>query len=125
MSMSAPRSPVRAPLGGASWVRVANIVLGIWLFISAFAWQHTAAQMTNTWIVGVVAIVFAGLAFAYSQARYVNTLLAIWLFISAFALPRITGATAWNNAIVAILMFAFSLVPSESTRPGYAGRASV
>jgi hypothetical protein len=31
-----------------SWPRVANIVLGIWLFLSAFLWLHSAAQMTNT-----------------------------------------------------------------------------
>jgi len=39
--------------------RIVNIVLGVWLFISAFLWPHTYAQMTNTWILGVLCVVFA------------------------------------------------------------------
>lgn len=96
----------------ASWARAINVILGVWLFISAFAWPHTSAQMTNTWILGVLTVIFALIAwFAAPQARFLNTLLAIWLFISAWALPRYNVGTVWNNVIVAILIFAFSLVP--------------
>ena len=38
--------------------RMANVVLGIWLFISAFLWPHAPAQMANTEIVGVLCVVF-------------------------------------------------------------------
>jgi hypothetical protein len=98
--------------------RALNVILGIWLFLSAFIWPHGQAQMTNTWILGVLAVVFA-LASMYVrvEARYLNTLLAIWLFISAFALPRLNVATVWNNAIVAILMFIVSLVPGGRGAP--------
>lgn len=94
--------------------RVLNVILGVWLFISAFIWPHSQAQMTNTWILGVLAVVFALVSmYVAAQARYLNTLLAIWLFISAFALPRVSVGTVWNNAIVAILMFVFSLIPAR------------
>lgn len=116
-------SIARRPMN-ASWPRIATVILGVWLFISAFAWQHTSAQMTNTWILGVLEVIFALVAiFAAPQARYLNTLLAIWLFISAFALPRVSGGTVWNNVIVAILTFAFSLMPSRGEPRRALGRA--
>jgi hypothetical protein len=98
----------------SSWPRVLNIILGVWLFISAFAWPHTMAQRTNTWIVGVLEVIFAIAASYVIQARYLNTLLAIWLFISAFALPTMNVGTIWNNVIVAILTFVLSLMPSTT-----------
>lgn len=93
--------------------RTLNVILGIWLFISAFAWQHTTAQFTNTWILGVLCVIFALIAMRVPQVRYVNTILAIWLFISAFALPHANAATQWNNCLVAIAIFIVSLVPTE------------
>jgi len=101
----------------ANGARVLSVLLGIWLFISAFVWPHSREQMTNTWILGVLAVIFALVAtFVESRARYLNTLLSIWLFISAFALPRVTIGTTWNNAIVAIVLFLCSLVPGEVAR---------
>ncbi len=88
-----------------------NVVLGIWLFISAFVWQHTTAEMTNTWILGVLCVIFALIALSAPQARYLNTALAIWLFISVWALPHDNMATMWNNALVAIAVFIVSLIP--------------
>ncbi len=69
--------------------RIVNIVLGIWLFVSAFIWPHSYAQMTNTWIVGLLCVAFALIAMRVPEVRYLNTLLAVWLFISVWALPRI------------------------------------
>jgi hypothetical protein len=43
----------------------------------------------------------------------VNAALAVWLFVSAFALPALGRATAWNNAIVAVLLFVASLASGE------------
>jgi hypothetical protein len=96
--------------------RTVNVVLAVWLFISAFVWPHTASQMTNTWVLGVVVFVFALLAMRVSGARYVNALAAVWLFISAFALPRISVGTAWNNALIALVVFFVALAPSEMTQ---------
>jgi hypothetical protein len=91
--------------------RIVNIVLGIWLFVSAFLWPHTYAQMTNTWIVGVLCVVFALIAMRVPEVRYLNTLLAVWLFISVWALPTMSVGTQWNNALVAIFVFVVSLAP--------------
>lgn len=98
--------------------RVINIVLGIWLFVSAFLWPHSYAQMNNTWIVGVLCVAFALVAMRVPEARYLNTLLAVWLFISVWALPRLSIATQWNNALVAIAILAVSLAPGYLGGPG-------
>ena len=109
---STTRGPTAA--GGNGVARALNIILGIWLFISAFIWPHTDAQMTNTWICGVLAVAFALIALGVPMVRYVNTLLAIWLFISAFALRDISVGTVWNNALVAVAIFIIALVPATT-----------
>ena len=101
-----------------STTRVVNIVLGIWLFISAFLWPHSYAQMTNTWICGVLAVAFAMIAVRVPEARYLNTLLGVWLFVSVWALPTINAATPWNNALVAVAIFLVSLAPATLGKPG-------
>ena len=92
--------------------RMVNVIIGVWLFISAFLWPHLQAQLTNTWVCGVLCVVFALVAMAVPWARYLNTLLAIWLFISAWALPAAHPGTIWNNVLCSIAIFIVSLVPS-------------
>ncbi len=96
---------------GTRVARGINVLLGIWLFISAFVWGHDPAQRTNTWILGVLCVVFALIAMSTAPVRYLNTALAIWLFISVWALPHHVLGTMWNNALVAIAVFILSLVP--------------
>ncbi len=94
--------------------RWANVVLGVWLFISAFAWAHVPAQRANAWILGVLFVVFALVAASReAAARWVNTVLAVWLFISVWALPHQSLGTQWNDALVAIAVFLLSLVPER------------
>lgn len=118
--------PIERPPAAAHGAlpRIINIVLGVWLFISAFAWTHSHAQMTNTWVVGVLGVIFALAAMTVPWARYLNTLLAIWLFISAWALPTVSAGTVWNNVLVAIAMFVMSLVATATTAatPGFLDR---
>jgi hypothetical protein len=98
--------------------RAVNIVLGVWLFISAFIWPHSSAQSTNTWLMGVLCVLFAWLATTAAWARYLNTVLAVWLFISVWALPGANAGTAWNNALVAIAIFFVSLVETGARLRG-------
>ena len=93
--------------------RTLNVLLGVWLFVSAFVWAHSQAQLTNTWIRGVLCVVFALFAMRAERARFLNTALAVWLFVSAFALPGSSQGTVWNNALVASAVFVVSLAPSD------------
>ncbi len=122
MALPIDRRPARVDVP----VRLVNAVLGLWLFISAFAWTHSAPQMANTWILGMLAVIFSLVAIPVPPVRFVNSLLAVWLFVSAFALPHLSAVTVWNNAIVAIAIFIVSLVPSSAREdvPGSFGRAT-
>jgi len=66
----------------------------------------------------VLCVAFALIAMRVPEARYLNTLLAVWLFISVWALPRVTLATQWNNALVAIGIMALSLSAGYLGGPG-------
>lgn len=90
--------------------RIVNIVVGAWVFVSAFIWLHMGPDLTNTWIVGLAIAVVAAIGLGVPQIRFINTALAIWLFISAFALPTVMSVTVWNNAVAAIVVFIASLV---------------
>jgi hypothetical protein len=104
-----------------AYPRIVNVVLGTWLFLSAFAWPHARTQMTNTWVVGVMCATCAIVAMAVPWVHCVNTLLAIWLFVSTWWLPAVDARTVWNNVIVSVAMFAASLVPwtPSAEHPGY------
>lgn len=90
---------------------IVTLVLSSWLFASAFLWPHTTPQRLNTWFVAVVTFVVALTATMARSARYLNVALAVWLFVSAFAIPSFTGATIWNNAVVAVAVLVVVLVP--------------
>jgi hypothetical protein len=102
-----------------SQARYLNIVLGVWLFISAFVWHHSQAQFTNTWIMGIIVTAVALISLSVPAFRYVNTLAGAWLIISGFALPRATSGTTWNNVIIGILVFLASLVPNMVERQSH------
>lgn len=93
--------------------RTLNIILGAWLFASAFLWTHTPVDRVSCWAVGLGVIAFAVVAMTIPTARWVNSALAVWLFASAFALPHLHAGTRWNEVIVALFVFFLSIVPTE------------
>ncbi|KYF83465.1 hypothetical protein BE20_40400 [Sorangium cellulosum] len=98
---------------GNLMARIVNVVLGFWLLLSAVLWPHSHAQRTNTWVLGLLCMVFAITAMLAPAVRYLNTVLAVWLFISCWALPTVSLGTIWNNALVAIAIFIASLIPGH------------
>lgn len=95
--------------------RYANIVAGVWLFISAFLWEHSDASRTNTWIVGLLMVIFAAAGLRAPVARFANTALSLWLFFSTLTIFHLQSITLWNNLIVAALVFTLSFVPNRGT----------
>ena len=92
------------------WARVVNLLLGVWLFISAFVWPHTAGERLETWILGICIVVFSLVAMSYQPARWLNTLAAIALFFATLAVPHSNIGTMWNNIIIAVVVFLLSFV---------------
>jgi hypothetical protein len=93
------------------WPRILNAIVGGWLFISAFAWPHTRASQANSCLVGAAIALTALAGLAVPGARWVNTALAIWLAVSTLAFVHTGPATIWNNLLVSLFAFIFSLVP--------------
>lgn len=94
-------------------VRWINLALGIWLFVSAFAWPHTHPQYVNAMIVGALYTAIAAVAMRAPQVRFLNVALSLWLAFSARLFPTAHAATTWNSLIVALLVLIVTLLPSH------------
>jgi len=94
----------------AEEARYANIILGLWLFLTAFAWRHAPAAWANTWIVGLLVVAVAIWGLTYRGLWRVNALLGLWLIVAAFVFPHLLTASRWNNAVVGFLVMIVSLI---------------
>jgi hypothetical protein len=103
------------------WPPWVNLVIGVWLIISAFAWPHLLAAQTNAWMVGTLIAVASVFSMFVPSARYVATVLSIWLFFSAIAFSGARGGTPWHDVIAAIVVFLVSLVPATTLHPTSGG----
>jgi len=97
--------------------RLVNIALGLWLIASGFIWHHAPGQFANAWLVGTAVIFCSLIGIRIPAARYVNTLLSLWLLLSPWALSSATPRTIWNSVLVAVGVFAFSLISSPTAPP--------
>jgi hypothetical protein len=87
-----------------------NVVLGVWLFASAFLWQHSLPTFINALVVGIVMVVSAIVAMRWPAARIVDTAAGVWLIASLFAWPSLAPATAWNNFFVGAAVALVSII---------------
>ena len=103
-----------------AWPRWVNLLIGLWLIVSAFAWPHTAGAQTNTWILGALIAIASVWAVYMPGARFLNTIFAIWLFFATLVIYHVSSATVWNNLIAAVIVFVLSLIPNPpaGTRTG-------
>ena len=88
----------------AEEARYANILLGLWLFLTAFAWRHAPAAWANTWIVGLLVVAVAIWGLTYPGLWRVNALLGVWLIVAALVFPHLLGASRANNIVVGFLI---------------------
>jgi len=113
-------SPDRGGMRRGAWARYLNMVLGLWLIVSAFAWPHTLQAQTVAWAVGALVFVFSLWALVNPGMRWLNALLAVWLFFSAISMPAASQAAPIIDAITAVVIFLLSWVPGDrlgSPRP--------
>lgn len=102
-----------------------TMLLGVWIFVSAFVLPHGATGW-NSLLVGLAVVVVGLLEYAAPGrpgVRYVNSALAVWLFASAMFLPHVSGGTVLHDIFVALLLALISLVPPRwRTRGGHVDR---
>jgi hypothetical protein len=94
------------------WPRYCNMLLGLWLFFSAFVWAHTPGNRINTCLVGLFVGTAATLAAGASVIRRLTAALACWLMFTTLVVYPARPATFWNNLIMAALILGVSLIPS-------------
>jgi len=102
--------------------RLLNVMLGVWLFVSAFAWPHTSASRANTGAASVAIVLVSLASMAAPGVRYANALLGAWMVASPFLIVD-NDATLWNNGLVGLAVFigAFCrpLVPRRREAPAH------
>jgi hypothetical protein len=108
-----PISRIIAALHGGTWTRYTNALLGLWLFISAFAWEHAPSSRINTCLVGLFMLVSAITATGWSIARHLTMVLAVWLAFTTLAAYPDGPASSWNNLIVALVVLVLAELPDE------------
>ena len=112
----ARRSAVVAAAGECRWARYLNAALGLWLFLSAFAWQHVPSSQINTCLVGLFVGISAITATGWSLARRLTASLALWLTFTTLVVYPARPATVCNNLLVAAAVLALSFVPYTGGR---------
>ncbi|HMF44081.1 MAG TPA: hypothetical protein VKQ32_25580 [Polyangia bacterium] len=90
--------------------RIFNVLIGAWLFLSAFAWPHTHGQKLAAMIVGALTVVLSLAASYIGGLRYLIAVMAVMLFVMAVTGTSHWNVTLWHNAIVALAIFVAALL---------------
>ena len=90
--------------------RIFNVLIGTWLFLSAFGWPHSPAQGMTALICGALTLLTALASIFYPRVRYLTATIAVVLFVASLATasPRY-DLTFWHNAVFAIVIFLIAL----------------
>ena len=111
--------PQTIPMPGP---HIVNTLLGVWLFLSAFLWQHNALQFNNAWVAGGLGVLFGITSLrGHGWGSYGSAGLGAWLLLSSFVLPVGASGTFWNHLVVGMAM----LVLSVATLLPHDGRGNV
>jgi hypothetical protein len=92
-----------------------NMGLSTWLLLSAFALGHSPGSAAITGLLAVLIATFALASPGFPGLRFANTAFALILGFAALLAPDVSMIARLNNAIVAAIVFALSVVPGRST----------
>ena len=101
-ALTALASPLGENLEDAMTTRIFNILMGLWLFASAFILPQGRGQVASTAICGALAVLFAALTSYDRRSRYLNEAVGALVVVLAFALQPMGSATFWHNGIMGI-----------------------
>jgi len=94
------------------WQDGANLVLGLWLFVSPWVLGYDGVPALNAYAMGTGIVVFALIAAYMPKAweEIINIVLGVWLVVSPFVLG-FSAATevALHTVVVGILATAFAI----------------
>ena len=96
--------------------RIINVLIGTWLFLSAFAWPHSTPQGMTALVCGALTVVLSLATMYFSGVRYLTAVVAVMLFVTSLATANGLDRTFWHNSIMAIAIFVSALVDPGATR---------
>ena len=91
-------------------VRIFTVLVGTWLFLSAFAWPHTTPQGMTALVCGALTVILSLASMYVPGLRYLLAVVAVMLFVTSLATANHFDRTFWHNSIMAIAIFVGSLV---------------
>jgi len=62
-------------------IRIFNVLIGTWLFLSSFAWPHPTMQRYAAMICGALTVALSLLTIFNPSIRYLTAVLAVGLFV--------------------------------------------
>lgn len=94
--------------------RLANLAIGIWLQVSAFAWPHTDAARISAWLPGLMISIVAVLSIGVPPLRWINGMLGLLLVGWTMTAADTELWAYWNGIIAGLWVLIFSSIPSKS-----------
>jgi hypothetical protein len=82
--------------------RIFNILMGMWLFVSAFVWPQGRGQVATTALCGVLTTLTAVLTSYDNRSRYLTEVIGALVVVLAFTVQPLGSATFWHNGIMGI-----------------------
>jgi hypothetical protein len=82
--------------------RIFNILMGVWLFASAFVLPQGRVQFASTAVCGALTALFAVFTNYDLRSRYVLAAIGALVVVLAFAVQPMGSATFWHNGIMGI-----------------------
>ena len=96
--------------------RIFNVLIGTWLFLSAFVWPHQSAQGFTALVCGALTVFFALVTIYLPNVRYLTAAVGRRAVRRVAGVVIATGRTFWHNAVIAVAIFVAALLD-----PGPAG----
>ena len=82
--------------------RIFNILMGVWLFASAFILPQGRVQFASTALCGALAALFAAMTNYDLRSRYASMAVGALVVVLALAVQPMGSATFWHNGIMGI-----------------------
>ena len=82
--------------------RIFNILMGVWLFASAFVLPQSRVQLASTALCGALTALFAAFTNYDLRSRYVSAAIGALVVVLAFAIHPLGSATFWHNGVMGI-----------------------
>jgi hypothetical protein len=82
--------------------RLFNILMGMWLFVSAFVLPQGRGQVASTAVLGVLTTLFAVLTSYDQRSRYLTEIIGALVVVLAFAAHPLGSAAFWHNGVMGI-----------------------